>query len=72
MPVVQSDVQMFLVEMLRESGFCDDFGAPAVARVSLRGGSWIGCVWGVAGVKVVHRTRWSGGRCAVYGRGYRA
>ena len=69
MPVVQSDVQMFLVEMLCESGFCDNFGAPAVARGSFRGGGWIGRVWGVAGVEVVHRTRWSGGRGAVYGRG---
>ena len=44
MPVVQSDVQMFLVEMLCESGFCDNFGAPAVARGSLRGGrlDWLG------------------------------
>ena len=38
MPVVQSDVQMFLVRMLCEAGFCDDFGARAVARGSLRGG----------------------------------
>ena len=52
MPVVQIDVQMFLVEMLSESGFCDNFGAPAVARGSLRGGGWIGWVWGVSGVEV--------------------
>ena len=46
MPVVQSDVQMFLVRMLCEAGFCDDFGARAVARGSLRGGggrlNWLG------------------------------
>ena len=53
MPVIQCDVQMFLVEMLCEAGFCDNFGAPAVARESLRGGAgWMaGCgVWrGVEG-----------------------
>ena len=45
MPVVQSDVQMFLVEMLCESGFCDNFGALAVARGRL---DWLGlgCVGG--------------------------
>ena len=44
MPVIQCDVQMFLVEMLCEAGFCDNFGAPAVARESLRGGrvGWLG------------------------------